>query len=161
MRLLGRLILGALALILAIPAGAAMLVAALALDPAAATWLTGAALAGLEGLADLAAGLPPDSLLPLLAEFARALFVLLALPPILAALAGEALGRRSLAWYGGVSGAITAAIPWLARGAVRAEPGQLAAEARLTAILFLAGATAGLVYWLIAGRSAGPVEPET
>ena len=31
----------------------------------------------------------------------------------------------------------------------------LAAEAQVTAILFLAGAGPGLVYWLIAGRSAG------
>ena len=39
--------------------------------------------------------------------------------------------------------------------AAGADPGLLAAEARLTLILFVVGAGAGLVYWLVAGRGAG------
>lgn len=156
MRFLGRLLLGSFALLLAIPAGAAILLAALMLDPTASVWLTKGALAGLDaGLSDLAAGLPPDSFSLLLAGLARASFVLLAVPPAFAALVGETLRWRSLVWYGGACGLITAALPWLVRGAVRPGGPQLAAEARVTAILFVAGAGAGLVYWLVAGRSAG------
>ena len=156
MRLLGRLLLGSLALLLAIPAGAAILLAALVLDPMASVWLTKGALAGLDaGLSDLAAGLPPESLAWVLAGLAKASFVLLAVPPAIVALVGETLRWRSLLWYGAACGAITALLPWLARGAVRPGGAALAAEARVTAILFLAGAGAGLVYWLVAGRSAG------
>ena len=31
----------------------------------------------------------------------------------------------------------------------------LGAEVRITTLLFLSGAAAGLTYWLVAGRSAG------
>ena len=153
MRFLGRLLLGSLALLLAIPAGAAILLGALVLDPVASVWLTRGALAGLHaGLSDLAAGLPPESVALVVAGLAKASFVLLAVPPALVALIGETLRWRGLVWYGAGCGLLTAALPWLARGAVR--PGG-AAEARVTAILFLAGAGAGLVYWSVAGRSAG------
>jgi hypothetical protein len=50
------------------------------------------------------------------------------------------------------TGALTAALPWLARS--RVSDVALAAEGRITALLFLAGAASGLVYWLVAGRSA-------
>lgn len=160
MHLLGRFLLGALALLLAIPAGAAILLACLVLDPVASVWLTKGALAGLDaGLSDLAAGLPPESVAWVLAGLAHAAFVLLAVPPALTALVGETLRWRSLLWYGGGCGLITAALPWLARGAVRPGGTALAAEARVTTILFLAGAGAGLVYWAIAGRKAGLAAP--
>ncbi|WP_313901156.1 hypothetical protein [Methylobacterium sp. J-092] len=156
MRILGRLLLGSLALFLAIPSGGAILLMALVLDPVASVWLTKGALAGLDaGLSDLAAGLPPESFAWVLAGLAKASFVLLAVPPALVALVGETLRWRGLLWYGAGCGLITAALPWLARGAVRPGGTALTAEARVTAILFLAGAGAGLVYWLIAGRSAG------
>jgi hypothetical protein len=161
MHVLGRLLLGAFALLLAVPAGAAILVLALLVDPTAQAWLTGGALAGLDmALSDLSAGLPPEGLLLLVAGLAKALFVLLFVPPTLVGLGGEILGRRGLLWYGAGCGLLTAALPWLTRGAVRSgavgrDPALLAAEARLTVILFLAGAGAGLVYWLVAGRSAG------
>ena len=156
MRFLGRLLLGFLALLLAIPAGAAILLGALVLDPAAGVWLTRGALADIHaGLSDLAAGLPPESVAFVVAGLSKASFVLLAVPPALVALVGETLRRRGLVWYGAGCGLLTAALPWLVRGAVRPGGAALAAEARVTAILFLAGAGAGLVYWLIAGRSAG------
>lgn len=157
MRFLGRLLLGFLALLLAVPVGAATLLTVLVLDPVAGAWLTRGALAGLDaGLSDLAAGLPPEGFALLLAGLARASFALLVAPPLLVALVGEVLRLRWLAWYGGGCALLTAALPWLARGAVRpGGPGQVAAEARVTALLFVAGAASGLVYWLIAGRSAG------
>src|SRR6478735_1855991 len=151
MHLLGRLILGAFALLLAVPAGFAVLILALLVDPAAQAWLTGGALAGLDmALSDLSAGLPPEGVVLFVAGLAKALFVL----------GGEVLGRRGLVWYGAGCGLLTAALPWLTRGAVRAggvarDAGLLAAEARLTLILFVVGASAGLVYWLVAGRGAG------
>ncbi|WP_375463353.1 hypothetical protein [uncultured Methylobacterium sp.] len=154
MRLIARLVRGAFALLLAIPAGAAVLLAALVLDPVASVWLTRGAMAGLDaGLSDLAAGLPPESLPLLIAGLAQASFVLLAVPPTLVALIGETLRLRGLSWYGGACALLTAALPWLARGAVRpGGAGQVAAEARITAILFVTGASAGLVYWLVAAR---------
>ncbi|WP_449410745.1 hypothetical protein [Methylobacterium komagatae] len=157
MRLLGRILLGAFALLLAVPAGGIALSVALLFDPGANAWLTNGALAGLDvALGDLAAGLPPEGLLLLVAGLAKALFVLLFVPPALVGLAGEVLGARSLVWYGGGCGLLTAALPWLMRGAPRpGASGLAAAEARLTLILFVVGGCAGLVYWLIAGRSAG------
>ncbi|MCJ2058381.1 hypothetical protein MKL09_17715 [Methylobacterium sp. J-048] len=161
MHFVGRLFLGAFALLLAVPAGGAILVLALLVDPTANAWLTNGALAGVDmALSDLSAGLPPEGLALLIAGLARALFVLLFVPPALVGLAGEMFSRRGFLWYGAGGGLLTAALPWLIRGAVRpatagTSPGLLAAEARLTLILFVVGASAGLVYWLIAGRSAG------
>jgi hypothetical protein len=111
-------------------------------------------------LSDLSAGLPPEGVVLFVAGLAKALFVLLFVPPALVGLGGEVLGRRGLVWYGAGCGLLTAALPWLTRGAVRAGGGThdaslLAAEARLTLILFVVGASAGLVYWLVAGRHAG------
>ncbi len=152
MNLLGRLFVASLALLLAIPAGAGILVLALLIDPVAGAWLTAGALAGLDGaLSDLSAGLPPEGLGLLLAGLARALFWLIVVPPVLVAAVGETLRLRGLAWYGLGCGLLAAALPWLGRGAARPGSAPLA-EARLTAALFLAGAGAGLVYWLIAGR---------
>jgi hypothetical protein len=161
MHALGRLLLAAFALLLAVPAGCIILVLALLVDPTAQAWLSGGALAGLDmALSDLSAGLPPEGLLLLVAGLAKALFVLLFVPPALIGLGGEILGRRGILWYSAGCGLLTAALPWLTRGAVRSgasgrDPSLLGAEARLTLILFVVGAGAGLVYWLVAGRSAG------
>jgi hypothetical protein len=155
-----RLILWGFALLLAVPTGFAVLVLALFVDPAAQVWLTNGALAGLDmALSDLSAGLPPEGLALLIAGLAKALFVLLFMPPALVGLGGEIFGRRGLLWYGAGCGLLTAALPWLTRGAVRSSGGRdaalLAGEVRLTLILFVVGASAGLVYWLVAGRNAG------
>ncbi|AWN35339.1 hypothetical protein [Methylobacterium radiodurans] len=158
MNLLGRLFVAGLALLLAISTSTGVLVLALLVDPVAGAWLTAGALAGLDGaLSDLSAGLPPEGLALLLAGLARALFWLLVVPPVLVAALGETLRLRGLAWYGAGCGLLTASLPWLGRGAARPGSAPLA-EARLTAILFLAGAAAGLVYWLVAGRHDGPDE---
>ncbi|MCJ2126052.1 hypothetical protein [Methylobacterium sp. J-077] len=163
MHLVGRLFLGAFALLLAVPAGGSILMLALLVDPTANAWLTNGALAGVDmALSDLSAGLPPEGLTLLIAGLAQALFVLLFVPPALVGFTGEMFSRRGLLWYGVGSGLLTAALPWLARGVARPEagPGLRTAEARLTLILFVVGASAGLVYWLVAGRSAGFSRPE-
>ncbi|MFC6747950.1 hypothetical protein ACFQFG_28045 [Methylobacterium persicinum] len=61
-------------------------------------------------------GPSPEGLLLLVAGLARALFVLIFVPPALTAVVGEVLGRRGLLWYGGGCGLLTAALPWLVRG---------------------------------------------
>jgi drug/metabolite transporter superfamily protein YnfA len=77
---------------------------------------------------------------------------ILVIPPVVAAMVGEAAGLRSFAWYGGASGLLAAGIAWLGHPAgVRPD----AAETKLLLLLFVTGAVAGLVYWAIAGRTAG------
>lgn len=154
MRFLGRLFVGSLALILAIPCGALVLGLGVMLDPVSREVLGSLGLVGLfEGLSDLASGLGPETILFALAAFARALFLLLVVPPTLVALVGETLNWRGAAGYGAGTGVLTALVPWLARNAARAGDAQaFAQEGRITAILFLTGAASGLVYWLVAGR---------
>ena len=105
------------------------------------------------------AGEPPDArAVALFTAFATGVFAILVAPPALVAVIGEVLGWRALLWYAGGSGALTALLPWLGRarsGMARATEAALPAEGRITLILFLTGAASGLVYWAIAGRSAG------
>ncbi len=154
MGFLGRLFVGSLALLLAIPCGTALLGLGALLDPVSREVLGRLGLVGLfSGLDDLAAGIGPETLLFALAALARALFVLLVVPPVVVAVLGEVLNRRSALWYGIGTGLLTALVPWLARGATRGASGTaLLLEGRITAILFLTGAASGLVYGLIAGR---------
>lgn len=153
MRLLERLFIGGLALVLAIPCGALVLACGVLLDPDGSEAI---GRLGMRGLIDLASGVSPEMTLMVLAALAQGVAVLLVAPPVLGAIIGEALRLRALAWYGGASGCLTAILPWLARPGVRPQAGHeaLAAEGRLTAILFVVGAASGLVYWLVAGRSA-------
>ncbi|GJE56681.1 hypothetical protein [Methylobacterium thuringiense] len=157
MRLIGRLLLGSLGLVLAIPCGAIVLGVGVLIDPASRHAV---ARLGLEGLIDLASGLSPDVMLMAFAALSQTLLVLLALPPSLVALIGEAIGLRAAAWYGGASGALTALLPWLTRSGSPRAGGQatLAVEGRAVALYFLTGAASGLVYWLVAGLSAGRSE---
>ncbi|GEP09579.1 hypothetical protein [Methylobacterium gnaphalii] len=162
MRLLGRLVLGSVALVLAVPCGALVLAAGVLLDPVSRDTVGALGLIGIiEGIDDMAAGLPPDVAIGAMVAFLRALAILLLLPPALVALIGETLRLRALAWYGGATGLLTAALPWIARGGVKPPSGQdaLVAEGRVMAVLFLAGAASGLVYWMVAGRSAAEGRP--
>ncbi|GJE15780.1 hypothetical protein [Methylobacterium marchantiae] len=154
MRLLGRLIWACLALCLAIPCGGLVLVAVILLDPVSSEVLTRLGLFGfLQGMTDLASGIGPDALLVLAAGIARAGFILLVLPPVVMALIGEAMGLRNALAYALGTGISTALIPWLMRGASgSAATHHLVVEGRVTALLFLAGAAAGLVYGWIAIR---------
>ena len=155
MRLLGRLILAALGLVLAVPCGALALAVGAIGDPALRDLGAALGVAGAAAILDaLAAGMPETGW-ALARGALLAVLVLVALPPGVAALVGELVGTRRAAWYGGVGGALSAALPWLAR---TRGPGHdaLPAEARLTVLLFVAGAASGLAYWIVAGRSAGP-----
>ncbi|MGX7704381.1 hypothetical protein [Methylobacterium sp. Gmos1] len=151
---LGRLLAVATALLMAVACGALALGVGVAMDPALRDLLGALGLSGLEAvLSDLAEGYAPD---PGMIEgglsLGRAVLLLVAVPPALNAVVGEVLGWRSLAWYGGATGLLTALLPWLMRGG--AGPAGVG-EGRVTAILFCAGGIAGLVYWLGAGRFAG------
>ena len=93
--------------------------------------------------------------------FAALLFeilpMLLLLPPALTLLAGEILGIRSILFHAGLTGIVTAAMPFLLRSAERAATPE---EIRLSLALGIAGLASGAMTWLIAGRSAGFSQPE-
>ena len=162
MRFLGRVFLFLFALFLAVPAGLMTLAIGIAFEPAAQDLLAALGAAGFEAAfsdlwrddsGEFAAG---GVLLGLWTLSAT----LMVLPPALVALLGEILGLRSFLWYGLGCGALTAALPWLHRGTERwAESDALGAEGRITALLFVTGAVAGLTYWLVAGRTAGLTAP--
>ncbi|SFV16876.1 hypothetical protein SAMN02799631_06548 [Methylobacterium sp. 174MFSha1.1] len=151
---LGRLLAVATALLTAIACGAIALGIGVVMDPVLRDLMGALGLSGLEAvLSDLAEGYAPD---PAMVEGAvslgRAVLLLVAVPPALNAVVGEVLGWRSLAWYGGATGLLTALLPWLMRGGAGPVG---TGEGRVTAILFCAGGIAGLIYWLGAGRFAG------
>ncbi|ACA18896.1 conserved hypothetical protein [Methylobacterium sp. 4-46] len=158
MQLIGRLVAVGFALLLALPVGALLLGLGALVDPVLRDVVGQLGLAAIESvLAELAAGYPPDpGMVEAVLDAGRAVLLLVAVPPILNAVMGEVLGWRALTWYAGATGFLTALLPWLMRG-VRGGAGGPAglAEGRVTALLFLAGAGAGLVYWLLAGRRAG------
>ncbi len=88
----------------------------------------------------------------------RIMFTLLIFPPLLIAVISEVLGMRSPLWHTLATAVLTAAVPWILRGAARvANP----AELHVSLVLALTGAAAGLVYWAIAGREAGGRPTET
>ncbi len=161
MRLLGRVLLFLFGLLLAVPAGLFALAVGVAVEPAARELIAALGVAGFEdfmldlwddGMAD---SMPSGVFIRLWALSAA----LLILPPALVALIGEIAGTRSFVWYGLGCGALTAALPWLGRGSERfTESNVLGAEGRITALLFVTGAVAGLTYWLVARRSAGAHE---
>ncbi|PVE24500.1 hypothetical protein DC522_10465 [Microvirga sp. KLBC 81] len=88
----------------------------------------------------------------------RIMFTLLVLPPLVIAVISEVLKMRSLIWYALATGALTAAVPWILRGAARVQNPE---ELHVSAILGLTGAVAGFIYWAIAGRDAGGRSPST
>jgi hypothetical protein len=149
-----RLFIVVVALVLAIAAGAIFLgVAGLAVPATrelAADISLGQVLLTMVGIAN---GAPPDQVWGVVALtfWVLALFVLV-LPPVLAGLVGEIAGARSFVFYGGLSGALAAGIAWLGHPA--ATPPD-AADTKVLLLVFLTGAVAGLVYWALAGRSAG------
>jgi hypothetical protein len=82
----------------------------------------------------------------------RIVFTLLVLPPLLIAVISEVLGMRSLIWYAAAMGVLTAAVPWILRGAARVGS---PLELHVSLVLGLTGAVAGIIYWAVAGRDAG------
>jgi hypothetical protein len=161
LRVFGRAFLFLFGLLLAIPAGLVALTIGIAVEPAAQELIAALGVAGFEDFLfdlwddGLTEGVPGGLLIRLWALSAA----LLVLPPALVALVGEIAGTRSFVWYGFGCGALTAVLPWLSRGSERfTESDALGAEGRITALLFITGAVAGLTYWLVAGRSAGARE---
>ncbi|MGY6569249.1 MAG: hypothetical protein ACXIVE_09670 [Salinarimonas sp.] len=156
MRFLGRLILLILGLIFAIPAGAVTLALGIFSEPAAQQLVAmiGTAVFDLLFSEAIRNGDPDVVFAEFAMGFAFISLVLLVAPVSFVAICGEVTGTRSLIYYGVVTGLITAAIPWLMRGGYVETPA-LEAEWRITALLFVTGAVAGFVYWLITGRSAG------
>ncbi|WP_298951077.1 hypothetical protein [uncultured Methylobacterium sp.] len=159
MRLFGRLLVMGFALLLAIPAGTTMLGLGTLMDAGLRELLGRLGLYAIDSvLSELAAGYPPDpGMLDALLGAGRAVLLLLAVPPALNAVVGEVLRWRSLVWYAGATGLLTACLPWLmraSRGDGAAGP-LSAGETRVAGLLFAAGAVSGLVYWLLAGRFAG------
>ena len=83
-------------------------------------------------------------------------------PAIVVALIGEVAGIRTILWYGIATGCLAGAMPWILRVVRSDRAGERtqdalaqAAEFRLALMFALTGLVAGMVYWLIAGRSAG------
>ena len=155
MRRLARfLLLVPFALLIAIAASGAFLMFACLLDPLLAGFTGDALAVAWWTLTDMLLG--GEDPAPFVAEAilgaGRLAASLLVVPPLLVALAGEVVGAHSLLWHAGVTGLLTGAVPFLLRGGGR---GATPDELHVAAVLALTGAVAGLVYWLVAGRSAG------
>jgi hypothetical protein len=156
-RFLGRLVLFLVALILAIPAGTVTLAVGVIMEPTAHELIARVGIALIDVLFTEAIGDGAADLVVRDVIFGLWLLslILLIAPVGLVGLIGETIGSHSFLFYSGLTGLATAAIPWLMRGGFVQTPA-IQAELRLTAILFLTGAVSGLVYWAIAGRTAGP-----
>jgi hypothetical protein len=160
-RLLGRAFLFAFTLCLAVPVGLAVFSIGSVFEPAIQELVVGLTRAGFDAafseLSPAELGELAQQLVVGLWALAMALFLL---PPALVGAVGEVLGLRSIVWYGVGCGVLTAALPWLSRGSLRAvKSAALAAESRITLLLFVTGAATGLIYWLVAGRTAGVSAP--
>lgn len=73
-------------------------------------------------------------------------------PVIFTALIGEIAGLRSFLWYGGATALLACALPLASRGPVWAPA---SSQPSAFVPLLLSGVSAGLVYWLVAGRDGG------
>jgi hypothetical protein len=99
------------------------------------------------------------------AELARFVWTVLVavcvIPLVMAVLIGAVARVHSLAWYAGATGGIAALAPWVARAALHTPKAVSAspAELRLAFVFFLTGAVAGLVFWILAGRSVSSKRP--
>ncbi len=102
--------------------------------------------------------IPPDQAMTLFAGFLWTVALMICVVPLtIVALTGEIASARSLIWYSGGTGALSAAMPWLVRAAFHLADARSAKppELRFALLFFLTGTAAGLIYWLICGRSAG------
>lgn len=155
MRWIGRLVLMAFALPVAIAAGCVFLLFALIVDPVMAAMTGDTLFVGFWSLMDaiFAADDPAFVVEGALTGLGRLFLTLMVAPLLFIALASEVTGARRVLWYMGATGLLTAAVPWLLRGSPHMTS---PAELHVSFVLGLAGAVAGFVYWMIAGRSAGP-----
>ena len=116
----------------------------------------------LDLLQTVFADVPPDEAISLFAGFLwTAALMICVVPVVVVALIGEVAGVRSLIWYGGATGLLAAAMPWLMRAAFHLADARSAKplELRLALLFFLTGTAAGLIYWSICGRGAGRTLP--
>ena len=146
------------ALIIAIGVSGTFFLVASIVDPVMAT-LTGDTLfVGFWSLIDaiFAADDPTPIVEDAFLAVGRIMFTLLIFPPLLVAVIGEVLKLRGLLWHALATGVLTAAVPWILRGAARIGT---PAELHVSFVLGLTGAVAGLVYWAIAGGRE-PRRPE-
>jgi hypothetical protein len=155
MRRLARLLLLVpFALLTAIAASGAFLMVACLFDPLLAGFTGDALAVAWWTLTDMLLGGedPAPFVTEAILGAGRLAASLLVAPPLVVALVGEVVGARSLLWHAGATGLLTGAVPFLLRGGGR---GATPEELHIAAVLALTGAVAGLVYWLIAGSSAG------
>jgi len=158
------LILIPFALLIAVGASGTFLLIASFVDPLMAT-LTGDTLfVGFWSLVDAVFSVedPGPLVEDALLSLGRVMFTLLIFPPLLVAIISEVLGMRSLLWHVLATGVLTAAVPWILRGATRvANPEEL----HVSLVLGLTGAVAGLIYWAIIGgrepRREAPTAPSS
>jgi hypothetical protein len=158
------LILIPFALLIAVGASGTFLLVASFVDPLMAT-LTGDTLfVGFWSLVDAVFSVedPGPIVEDALLALGRVMFTLLIFPPLLVAIISEVLRLRSLLWHVLATGVLTAAVPWILRGAARvANPEEL----HVSLVLGLTGAVAGLVYWAIIGgrepRRTNPTAPSS
>jgi hypothetical protein len=157
-----RAILSVFGMTVGIAAALVVLPAAALIDPA--TREAGAAFAHFAFFSMADSALERSSAVAV-AELARFVWTVLVavcvIPLVLTVLVGAAAGVHSLAWYAGGTGVFAALSPWIARAAFHSAKAASAsaAEMRFAFVFFLTGAAAGLVFWLLAGRSARGQEP--
>jgi hypothetical protein len=158
MRLIGRLFAVAFGLVFAITASGFFLMVASVVDPVMAVLTGNTLFVGFWALMDaIFAAADPDLVVEgALAGIGHLTFALLVAPPAFVALVSEVIGARRLLWHAGLTGLLTAAVPWLLRGSGRVSSPE---ELHVGFVLGLTGAVAGFVYWMIAGRSAGFARP--
>lgn len=152
MRFLVRLLLVPLGIGCAVTTGLIFLMIAATFQPAMGQLFAGLSLASLYAFIEALLVANDTGTAPQGAFLALWLLTVgvIALPPAVVALIGEFAGWRSFVWYSGATGALTAALPWMARGSASGT----SSEADITLMLFLTGALAGFVYWAVAGRTA-------
>jgi hypothetical protein len=80
-------------------------------------------------------------------------------PVLIVSLVGEVARATSVLFYVAGTGLLAAALPWSLHARHLEASSFQALGPRLSALFFLTGACAGLVYWLIAGRGAKPSQP--
>jgi hypothetical protein len=159
LRFIGRLILIPLGIVLAAFTAGAFLVSAGFLQPNIGGALTEAAISTVRLMVQgvMEDGEAPDRILRLAKGLTSLSFAVLFLPVALVAAVAEVFGMRPWLLQALLAAFLTALLPWamtpeLIAGQPLASP--------LTGLLAATGALAGSIYWMVAGRNAGP-EPRS
>jgi hypothetical protein len=159
MRIFGRLILIPLGLFLAfLMSGIFLFITSLA-QPALGGALIEGAVATLTRLAEslMEDGDAATRFARLVGGLSSLSVSVLLLPAALVAVVAEIFGLRQWLVQAGLAALVAAVLPWAAMPNLMA--GQAFAST-ITGVLMATGAIAGTIYWMVAGRSAGP-EPRS